>query len=667
MGSDEALIEVPDVRGLSLFQASQALSNAGLHDRSVTEEYSLTVARGFVIRHDPTAGSEVPANTVVKLVLSLGKRQVIVPDVVGMSQSVGSSAIVAANLTVGTVMQVFSDTIPKHEIMNQNPAGGNQVPFGSPVSMIVSKGPDLVTVPNVIDQPQASAQGAIVSARLTVGSVGEAFSDTIAEGSIVTQNPAGGTLVRAGSPVDLTVSKGPGVEVPDVVGLWQLEAAGAPYYSYAFRGIYVKPTEEYSAMVPAGIVLSQSPPPGDLIPPETGFDIVVSKGPGGDSGYPLPRQYSVDRFQEVGPIVTTLDGGFAIAGNRLTEAPRTEYMVLWKTDEAGDLLWERTYLEGSNVECRTMVRTSDGGFLMLGHGHDGSNHVLKTDELGNELWLNSYPNTPEDNKVFNSVDQTADGGFILAGTSNDEFAGTWYILKLDATGNEMWEKRFFDRDWDFAECFFIRETPDGGFIAGGREHLADDGTISHPPHYFTVRKLDAFGDELWWNTYGIREITCDQVLEASDGGFLFTGVAPSRVPDYSNPDDHPDEDIFVVKTDAAGVEEWTGLYGGFVDDGPLNSIIETSDGNYVLAGRTRSYPHDHLYSSSDDAYVLKLDATGNQMWSRVMGSGTDVGDDETFRSVVELADGTLVLLMKAARPKGEESYFEIRWMSKDGS
>ncbi|MEM7384770.1 MAG: PASTA domain-containing protein, partial [Verrucomicrobiota bacterium] len=172
---------------------------------------------------NPAGGSNVDPGTPVSLVVSLGPAPVNVPDVVGNSQAVAQQTIIDATLSVGTISEEFSDTVAAGNVISQNPVGGTSVPPGTAVDLLISLGPQ-PTVPDVIGQQQAAAEAAIVAANLAVGAVTEQFSDTFAAGSVLEQNPVGGTRANPGTAVDLVVSLGPRPTVPDVVGFEEAAA-----------------------------------------------------------------------------------------------------------------------------------------------------------------------------------------------------------------------------------------------------------------------------------------------------------------------------------------------------------------------------------------------------------------------------------------------------------
>ena len=130
-----------------------------------------------------------------------------VPDVVGMQRTAAQTAITNAGLSVGTVTEVFN-TAPVGEVLSQDPAAGASVPPGGPVSLTVSKGSELVTVPNVVGMQHTAAESALRDAGLTVGSVTQQFN-AAPVGQVLSQNPSAGSSVAQDTSINLTVSKGP--------------------------------------------------------------------------------------------------------------------------------------------------------------------------------------------------------------------------------------------------------------------------------------------------------------------------------------------------------------------------------------------------------------------------------------------------------------------------
>ena len=134
---------------------------------------------------------------------------VAVPNVVGSTQTAATTSINAVSLTVGTVTNANSATVASGNVISESPAAGTSVTQGSTVNLVVSIGPVMVSVPNVVGQTQAAAGTALTSAGLATGTVTTASSSTIASGSVISESPTAGTSVAQGSAVSLVVSSGP--------------------------------------------------------------------------------------------------------------------------------------------------------------------------------------------------------------------------------------------------------------------------------------------------------------------------------------------------------------------------------------------------------------------------------------------------------------------------
>jgi beta-lactam-binding protein with PASTA domain len=203
-----AKMTVPNVEGLTQAAATTAITAAKLTVGTVTQQTSNTVATGKVISQDPASGSSVAQGSPVNLVISSGPQMVTVPNVEGLTQAAATTAIRAAKLTGGTVTQQISNTVTAGKVISQDPASGSSVAQGSPVNLVISSGPQMVTVPNVEGLTQAAATAAIAAAKLMVGTVTQQISNTVATGNVISQDPASANSVAQGSPVNLVISSG---------------------------------------------------------------------------------------------------------------------------------------------------------------------------------------------------------------------------------------------------------------------------------------------------------------------------------------------------------------------------------------------------------------------------------------------------------------------------
>ena len=179
---------------------------------------------GRVVRTEPAASADQPRSESVVLRVSKGPQRFTVPEVVGATQQVATTRLRAARLAVPTPTQEFSETVPAGTVIRSSPARGAQLKAGSPVQLVVSKGRQPIAVPDVRGQTEDAARSVLTGAGLTVTTGPQEFSDTVPQGSVISQTPASGNLFR-GQQVTLVISKGPEmVSVPSVLDMSTTQA-----------------------------------------------------------------------------------------------------------------------------------------------------------------------------------------------------------------------------------------------------------------------------------------------------------------------------------------------------------------------------------------------------------------------------------------------------------
>ena len=209
---------VPDVTGKTRVEAQALLTEAGFVVGAVTEDFSDSVAVGDVISQQPAANSSAKKGSSVALTLSRGPDLAVVPTVTGMSESEAFKALEAAGFSPQALPSEFNKEVASGNVFKQTPAGGTEAPKGSVVSYVVSRGTELVQVPDVTGKSQSSATSTLQKAGFKV-SVKESTSDKVSKGDVMSQNPPGGVSVAKGSKVSITVASGPATaKVPAVVG-----------------------------------------------------------------------------------------------------------------------------------------------------------------------------------------------------------------------------------------------------------------------------------------------------------------------------------------------------------------------------------------------------------------------------------------------------------------
>lgn len=200
------LVKVPNVINLSQESAKSELEKAGLTVGTITEEHSDTVAKDVVISQSVSADTQVAMKSTINLTVSLGKKQIEVPGVVGQTKDNAVKALKDAGLNV-TVKEVYDSGVTAGNVISQSTAGGTKVDAGATVEIVVSLGREQIEVPNVISYTRDRAAQDLSAKGLNV-TVKETHSSEAA-GTVIGQNPVGGTKVDAGATVEITVSLGP--------------------------------------------------------------------------------------------------------------------------------------------------------------------------------------------------------------------------------------------------------------------------------------------------------------------------------------------------------------------------------------------------------------------------------------------------------------------------
>jgi eukaryotic-like serine/threonine-protein kinase len=205
-----------------------------------------------------------------------------VPNVEGDRLAAAQREAQRAGLELVVARETFSSEVPAGRVISQNLEPRSQAEQGDRLTVILSQGPELVPVPSVEGVPLEEARRRLQRARFDVG-VRREYHDSIPEGRVISQSPQAGSPLEVGEPVALVVSQGKEpVEVPRVVGLSEDDAAS----SLRAVGVGVRLTEEFSATVPAGRVIGQSPQAFQSVPADSVVTIVVSKGP---REFPMPN------------------------------------------------------------------------------------------------------------------------------------------------------------------------------------------------------------------------------------------------------------------------------------------------------------------------------------------------------------------------------------------
>lgn len=279
----EDTVKVPSLLGMTEEEARKELKDKkiALGITVAGEEESDRYAEGQISNQDPAGGETVKKNTTINITISTGikTKNVLVPDVSGMSEEDAQKALEEKNLTVGTSDFVYSDSYKAGEVIETMPAAGSEVPEETEVIMKVCKGTEKKTVPNVVGKKDETAQKELINAGLTVGEVGYEYNDKVAKGKVISQSIKAGSKVEPGTSIKIVVSNGKKpdekVKVPNL-GNKTYQEAKSLLESY---GLVAANGGEEESDEPIGKV-SRWSSAGKSVKKGTTVTIWISSGPG---------------------------------------------------------------------------------------------------------------------------------------------------------------------------------------------------------------------------------------------------------------------------------------------------------------------------------------------------------------------------------------------------
>ena len=354
-------------------------------------------------------------------------------------------------------------------------------------------------------------------------------------------------------------------------------------------------------------------------------------------------------------VFQTEDGGYIAVGTIYTGGLFEKQAVIIKTDKDGNQEWTREIGYLDSDEGSSIVETEDGSFAVTGSylDHTAGHHLGEL--LFAKFQSDAPPHSYDVFEIFegNGIDhgqcirQTSDGGFIIAGysnsTSGDEKVSEnkggkdIWVVKLNSSGQLIWEKSFGGSSDE--EAFSVQQTSDGGFIISGNTRSNDgDVTGYHGNTDCWVIKQDSDGGLQWEKTLGGNAYeTANSVIQTEDGGFIVAGYTSSANGDVTK--NHGDRDGWLVKLNSEGEIVWQKTLGGSLDD-ELYDIRRTSDGGYILAGSTRSTDGDVSKNNGYyDTWIVKIDTNGDIEWQKTFGGSKK----DVLKSVSQTDDGGYIV------------------------
>jgi Secretion system C-terminal sorting domain len=333
------------------------------------------------------------------------------------------------------------------------------------------------------------------------------------------------------------------------------------------------------------------------------------------------------------------------------------FVLISSISFAQEIEWQNT-IGGSSVdELTSILQTNDGGYLLGGCSISSISGdktescfgtydywVVKTDSFGNIQWQKTIGGVNSDK--LTSMVHTTDGGYLLAGYSFSPITNgdnDYLIVKLNSMGIILWTAHFGGDNED--NLFSAIQTTDGGYFLGGYSWSGVSGDKSEPffgANDYWIVKTDSMGLMEWENTLG--GVNFDEictVIQTSDGGYLVAGTSDSWDSFDKSENCIGGKDFWIFKINSIGIIQWQNTIGGISDD-RLHTVIKLNDNGYILGGYSFSdISGDKTENSKglSDYWIVKVDSSGNIQWQKTIG-----GDlDDQLHSLNQTNDGGYIL------------------------
>jgi len=318
------------------------------------------------------------------------------------------------------------------------------------------------------------------------------------------------------------------------------------------------------------------------------------------------------------------DGGYIMCGRTISNTMNSSWdAYLVRLNASGDTVWTKNYGNVGYDEFESIKPTADGGFIMAGQTDNvdiiGDVYLVKTDANGVVTWSKTYGAAGTADFGY-SVRQTTDLGYIIAGYTTSVGSGgrDLVLIKTDATGGVTWSKTYGGASDEEGRC--VEQTADGGYIVSGYASSYGNGIQSY------LIKTTSTGTVTWSKTFGGSNTEVgSSVKQLSDGSYILGG--------YTDSYGAGNFDFLLIKLTTAGAITWSKTYGGTLEDRGT-SVQITADGGYIMGGKTLNYG-----GGNSDYCLVKTDATGGLTWAKAYGGSAL---DQAY-AVIQTTDGGYAL------------------------
>jgi len=336
--------------------------------------------------------------------------------------------------------------------------------------------------------------------------------------------------------------------------------------------------------------------------------------------------------------------------------------------------WDKTFGGPGGDYPYKILQMPEGGYVVGGYSQGGQGGdktdpnfgenmdfwIVKIDAQGNKVWDRTLGGF--NLELFWAMDVTQDGGLIVGGGSYSNAGGTktedakgtdpveggalsdYWIVKLDNDGVVEWDKTIGGPGGDMLRG--LKQTSDGGFMLSGMSNSTIGGDRTKAPIGFDDRydhwivRLDADGNILWDSVVGTAEDeTAFTMSLTADGGCIIGGGLRGEW--------YPSGDYYIAKLDQNGVLDWDKKIGGN-DYDELWEVQQTPDGGFILGGWSFSgIGRDKTENTQNgDYWIVKLDAEGQILWDKTIGTFTPIEDEQSanmLQSIAQTRDGGYLL------------------------